>query len=78
MLSKQGEHSALILRAKVKKTVPSNDSIKSRVQVKPSHVRKNPVLHRKSRFADGNQRGRRVRTSDLKALLNKETGDWFA
>jgi hypothetical protein len=78
MLSKQRKHSALILRAKVEKTVPGNDPIKSRVQVKPSHVRNDPALHRKSRFADVNQRRRRVRTGDFIALLNQETGDWFA
>jgi len=55
MLSKERKHSALILRAKVEETVPGNEAIKSRVQLKVAHVRNDPVLHRKSRFADVNQ-----------------------
>jgi len=43
-----GEHSTLILWAKMKKTVPRDDSIEPGIQAKVSHVCDDPTLYGKS------------------------------
>ncbi len=77
MLAEEREHSALILWAKVKKTVPGDDALKSRVQIKLSHIRDDPALLRKPKLANVDQRRRGVHAGDLTSLLDEETGYWF-